>query len=195
MPASDGGPGSRRTQGTITTTKKKTHAMGNSSRPVAGPTDAPAQGDGAGLAGDIRGASSGSSSTDPAVVVQSNTPTVTTVQNGCPPSVVPWRKKQRSKRGPKARSRCPPEPPTEDWEKEVKEVELIDWEKRTFGLQPYGPEDLISFSQRGSSLPQTAIAILPITAYNPAWRHPSPVKCTSSYHAPLEEGQFEDVDE
>jgi hypothetical protein len=26
----------------------------------------------------------------------------------------------------------------EDWEKDIHEVVLVDWEKRTFGLQPYG---------------------------------------------------------
>ena len=31
-----------------------------------------------------------------------------------------------------------PPPEDEDWETEIQEVEPVDWEKRTFGLEPYG---------------------------------------------------------
>ncbi|CAL8328857.1 unnamed protein product [Lota lota] len=84
----------------------------------------------------------------------------------------------------------------EDWEKEIQEVVLVDWEKRSFGRQPYGPEDLISFALRGLSLHSMAPPTPPIMAdYSPARSHPCPVEWSTCYRVPLEEGQFSDVDE
>ncbi|CAL8289435.1 unnamed protein product [Arctogadus glacialis] len=135
------------------------------------------------------------------IVVQSNKKTV--VENCYSSSARPKSRRRRKGLGSKKRSRLWPPPvdtaiwPThpaedEDWEKDIQEVVLVDWEKRTFGLQPYGPEDLLSFALRDVSLHPTAP---PITAgYTPARSHPPPIlwKC---YSVPREEGQFSDVDE
>ncbi|XP_054461154.1 uncharacterized protein LOC129096404 [Anoplopoma fimbria] len=83
----------------------------------------------------------------------------------------------------------------EDWEKEIQEVTLTDWEKNCFGIEPYGPQDVIHFSLRDLTLKQRDTVDLPVTAsYSPAVHHPLPVRwrCCS---IPTEPDQFADADQ
>ncbi|XP_023256669.1 uncharacterized protein LOC111650952 [Seriola lalandi dorsalis] len=83
----------------------------------------------------------------------------------------------------------------EDWENEVQEITVTDWEKLCFGVQPYGPEDVLHFSLRDLTLKQTdRVALLVRANYSPAARHPRPVKWTC-YNIPTEPDQFADADE
>ncbi|XP_051239846.1 uncharacterized protein LOC127354162 [Dicentrarchus labrax] len=83
----------------------------------------------------------------------------------------------------------------EDWEKEIQEVTLTDWEKMCFGNLPYGPEDLLHFSLRDLTLKQRDTGYLPVTAnYSPTVHHPRPVRW-SSYNMPTVPEQFADADE
>ncbi|RVE76312.1 hypothetical protein OJAV_G00008320 [Oryzias javanicus] len=82
----------------------------------------------------------------------------------------------------------------ESWENEIREVSLHNWEKMCFGVNPYGPEDLIHFSLRGTSLTQRDGWERPtIMDYNPKVHHPRPVKW-SCYNIPSEPDQFADAD-
>ncbi|XP_041640513.1 uncharacterized protein LOC121508075 [Cheilinus undulatus] len=83
----------------------------------------------------------------------------------------------------------------EDWEKEIQEVTLADWEKICFGMCPYGPEDLLHFSLRDLTLKQRDSVPLPLTAnYRPAIHHPHPIKW-SCFSVSTEPDQFSDADE
>ncbi|XP_031727896.1 uncharacterized protein LOC116396975 [Anarrhichthys ocellatus] len=83
----------------------------------------------------------------------------------------------------------------EDWEKEITEVTLIDWEKNCYGVEPYGPQDVIHFAFRDSTLQQTDTVDLPVTAaYSPAAHHQHPVQWRC-YGTPTERDQFADADE
>ncbi|XP_058497090.1 uncharacterized protein LOC131467293 [Solea solea] len=83
----------------------------------------------------------------------------------------------------------------EDWENEVQEVMLTDWEKMCFGFTPYGPEDLLHFSVRDMTIKQLDVVDLPVTAnYSPAIHHPHPIKW-SCFKFPTEPDQFADADE
>ncbi|XP_030272614.1 uncharacterized protein LOC115581568 [Sparus aurata] len=101
-----------------------------------------------------------------------------------------WKKCGRKKRPPT----LPPQE-QEDWESEIQEVTVPDWEKMCFGVRPYGPEDVLHFALRDLRLRQTQTADLPLTAnYRPALHHPRPVKW-SCYSIPTEPDQFADADE
>ncbi|CAG5937859.1 unnamed protein product [Menidia menidia] len=94
---------------------------------------------------------------------------------------------------------CPMPPhEKEDWESELQEVKIKDWEKMRFGHQPYGPADVLPFALRDLTLHRTQycdIPLLPLTAnYRPDKRHPHPVKWTC-YNHPTEPGQFADANE
>ncbi|XP_044044940.1 uncharacterized protein LOC122872904 [Siniperca chuatsi] len=98
---------------------------------------------------------------------------------------------------------CPenPTPPVvppheeEDWENEIQEVTLTDWEKMCFGVRPYGPEDVLHFALRDLTLRQRDTVDLPLTAnYSPTVHHPRPVQW-SCYGIPTEPDQFADADE
>ncbi|KAK9540038.1 hypothetical protein VZT92_002512 [Zoarces viviparus] len=95
------------------------------------------------------------------------------------------------------REKPPLMPPREeeDWEKEIMEVTLNDWEKNCYGVEPYGPQDVIHFSFRDSTLQQTDTVGLPVTAdYSPAAHHQHPVRWFC-YSTPTEQDQFMDADE
>ncbi|XP_030595754.1 uncharacterized protein LOC115787282 [Archocentrus centrarchus] len=82
----------------------------------------------------------------------------------------------------------------EDWENEIQEVTLSGWEKLCFGVQPYGPEDVLHFALRDMTLRQRDTADLPVTAgYNPAVHHPCPLTW-SCYNTPTVPDQFADAD-
>ncbi|KAG8014880.1 hypothetical protein GBF38_003568 [Nibea albiflora] len=87
-------------------------------------------------------------------------------------------------------------PQVEDWESEIQEVTLTDWEKESFGIRPYGPEDVIHFSLRCLTLnKQRDTPNLPVTAnYRPAVHHRRPLRW-SCYSIPTEPGQFADADD
>ncbi|XP_045903383.1 uncharacterized protein LOC123969770 isoform X2 [Micropterus dolomieu] len=108
---------------------------------------------------------------------------------------------RRKKRGTEAacleNSTPPLVPPKEeeDWENEIKEVTLTDWEKMAF--LPYGPEDVLHFALRDLTLKErdTVAVDLPVTAnYSPARHHPRPMQWFS-YSIPTEQDQFADADE
>ncbi|XP_040000820.1 uncharacterized protein LOC120799652 [Xiphias gladius] len=83
----------------------------------------------------------------------------------------------------------------EDWENEIQEVTLTDWEKMCFGVRPYGPEDVLHFALRDLTLKQRDTVDLPVTAnYSPATHHPHPVQWTC-YKIPTEPDQFVDADD
>ncbi|XP_040041377.2 uncharacterized protein LOC120824568 [Gasterosteus aculeatus] len=92
----------------------------------------------------------------------------------------------------------PPPPPEEeeeeDWEKESQEVTLIDWENNCFGINPYGPQDVIHFSLRYSPF-QRRHEVVPLlmAGYSPEVHHPQPVRWRH-YGTPTEQGQFADAD-
>ncbi|KAI3353304.1 hypothetical protein L3Q82_019844 [Scortum barcoo] len=94
--------------------------------------------------------------------------------------------------------KIPPQMPPqeeEDWENEIQEVTLIDWEKMCFGVQPYGPEDVLHFALRDLTLKQRDTADLLVTAnYRPVVHHRPPIQW-SCYNIPTEAGQFADADE
>ncbi|XP_035516543.1 uncharacterized protein LOC118327333 isoform X2 [Morone saxatilis] len=95
------------------------------------------------------------------------------------------------------KKRASPMPPQEeeDWENEIQDVTLADWEKMCFGNLPYGPEDLLHFSLRDLTLKQRDTGYLPVTAnYSPAVHHPRPFQW-SSYNMPTVPEQFADADE
>ncbi|XP_038569665.1 uncharacterized protein LOC119899233 [Micropterus salmoides] len=108
---------------------------------------------------------------------------------------------RRKKRGTEAacleNSTPPLVPPKEeeDWENEIKEVTLTDWEKMPFGVRPYGPEDVLHFALRDLTLIERDTVDLPVTAnYSPARHHPRPMQWFS-YSIPTEQDQFADADE
>ncbi|XP_034544031.1 uncharacterized protein LOC117816051 [Notolabrus celidotus] len=112
-----------------------------------------------------------------------------------------WTRFRHKKRGPKVKKpKIPISPPTapqeeEDWEKDIKEITVTNWEKMSFGICPYGPDDLLSFNLRDLTLRQLDTVPPPVTAeYNPAARHPRPLKW-SHYNIPTEPEQFADADE
>ncbi|XP_068583434.1 uncharacterized protein [Cebidichthys violaceus] len=83
----------------------------------------------------------------------------------------------------------------EDWEKEIMEVTLTDWDKNCYGVEPYGPQDVIHFSLRNLTLQQTDTVNPPVTAgYSPAVHHRFPVQWRC-YSTPTERDQFADADE
>ncbi|GAA6232347.1 uncharacterized protein LOC108875811 isoform X1 [Lates japonicus] len=83
----------------------------------------------------------------------------------------------------------------EDWDNEIQEVMLTDWENMCFGVRPYGPEDVLPFALRDLTLKQTDTVDLPVTAnYRPAIHHPCPLQW-SCYKVPPEPDQFADADE
>eukprot|EP00064_Thunnus_orientalis_P019099 superscaffoldBa00004633_g19209 len=82
----------------------------------------------------------------------------------------------------------------EDWEKEIQEVTVTNWEKMCFGVQSYGPEDVLHFALRDLTLQQRDSVDPPVTAnYSPSARHPRPVKWFC-YRIPTEPDQFADAD-
>ncbi|XP_023134258.2 uncharacterized protein LOC111574079 [Amphiprion ocellaris] len=86
-------------------------------------------------------------------------------------------------------------PQKEDWENEIQEVTLTEWEQKCFGVKPYGPEDVLHFALRDLTLKQRDTMDLPVTAsYRPVVHHPSPVKWFC-YSIPTEPDQFADADE
>ncbi|XP_074486553.1 uncharacterized protein LOC141764829 isoform X2 [Sebastes fasciatus] len=88
-----------------------------------------------------------------------------------------------------------PPPEEEDWESEIQEVKLTDWEKMCFGVGPYGPEDVLHFSLRDLTLKQRDTVDLPVTAnYSPAVHHQRRVRW-SCYSIPSEPDQYADADE
>ncbi|XP_040892634.1 uncharacterized protein LOC121180978 [Toxotes jaculatrix] len=83
----------------------------------------------------------------------------------------------------------------EDWENEIQEVTLTNWEKMCFGIRPYGPEDVIHFALRDLTVQQRDAVDLPVTAkFSPAAYHPRPVRWVC-YNISTEPGQFADADE
>ncbi|XP_037326747.1 uncharacterized protein LOC119217355 isoform X1 [Pungitius pungitius] len=84
-------------------------------------------------------------------------------------------------------------PEEEDWEKESQEVAPTDWENDCYGINPYGPQDVIHFSLRDSPFQQRHKVPLLMASYNPAAHHPHPVYWRH-YHTPIEQGQFADAD-
>ncbi|XP_013860360.1 uncharacterized protein LOC106515224 [Austrofundulus limnaeus] len=88
---------------------------------------------------------------------------------------------------------APPEQEQEDWEAEIQEVTLGNWEKMCFGVSAYGPEDVIQFALRDLSLQPNDD--LPATAnYSPAVHHMHPIHWRA-YKAPAEPDQFTDAEE
>lgn len=85
---------------------------------------------------------------------------------------------------------------TEDWENEIQEVKICNWEKITFGLQPYGPEDVVNFTLRDLSLERTNAPLWQVTSNNylPALNHRQPIQWIR-YKPPIEPGQFSDVED
>ncbi|CAK6953436.1 uncharacterized protein LOC122979752 [Scomber scombrus] len=82
----------------------------------------------------------------------------------------------------------------EDWEKEIQEITITNWEKMCFGVRPYGPEDLLHFALRDLTLKQRDSVDRPVTAnYSPSAHHPPPLKW-SCYSIPTEPDQFADAD-
>ncbi|XP_071359397.1 uncharacterized protein [Trachinotus anak] len=99
----------------------------------------------------------------------------------------------------------------EDWENEIQEVSLTDWETLCFGVRPYGfrwgqvqmfylyfvpapgPEDVLHFALRDLTL-SDRVGQLVTANYSPATRHPRPVRW-SCYDVPTEPDQFADADE
>ncbi|XP_029302136.1 uncharacterized protein LOC115017576 isoform X2 [Cottoperca gobio] len=91
-------------------------------------------------------------------------------------------------------SQMPPQE-EEDWEGEIQEVTLTNWENICFGNRPYGPQDVIHFSLRDLTLKQRDTVDLPVTAnYSPAIHHRLPVRW-SCYGIPTQPGQFADADD
>ncbi|XP_055014546.1 uncharacterized protein LOC129410423 [Boleophthalmus pectinirostris] len=66
---------------------------------------------------------------------------------------------------------------TEDWEHEIQEVKLSNWEELSFGTHPYGPEDVITFTLRDLSLERTILPLWQVASskYNPAMYHKQPI--------------------
>nr|XP_057947583.1 uncharacterized protein LOC131141456 [Doryrhamphus excisus]XP_057947584.1 uncharacterized protein LOC131141456 [Doryrhamphus excisus]XP_057947585.1 uncharacterized protein LOC131141456 [Doryrhamphus excisus] len=107
-------------------------------------------------------------------------------------------KNQRRKRRHKKRDsshQCPEEPTQEltppveeeDWESECQ----ADWEKK-FGVQPYGPEDVLHFALQDLSLEHWELGTVP--NYSPAVHHSHPVQWTCPSTS-TEPEQFADADE
>ncbi|KAK2816886.1 hypothetical protein Q5P01_025077 [Channa striata] len=87
-----------------------------------------------------------------------------------------------------------PKQEEEDWENEIQEVPLTDWERMCFGVKPYGPEDVLHFALQDLSLKQGDMADLQVTAsYSPAVHHPQPVPWLCD-RIPTEPQQFADAD-
>ncbi|KAF3687536.1 hypothetical protein EXN66_Car003208 [Channa argus] len=87
-----------------------------------------------------------------------------------------------------------PKQEEEDWENEIQEVTLTDWERMCFGVKPYGPEDVPHFAMQDLSLKQGDMVDLQVTAsYSPAVHHPQPVPWFC-YSTPTEPDQFADAD-
>ncbi|XP_017281211.1 uncharacterized protein LOC108241530 [Kryptolebias marmoratus] len=107
-------------------------------------------------------------------------------------------KKKRDDKDPSSGSSAPPLMPQqeqEDWEKEIQEVTLRNWEKMCFGVAAYGPEDVIHFTLRGSTLQERTTADLPATAsYSPAVHHVRPLRWRC-YRTPAEPDQFANAEE
>ncbi|XP_078802322.1 uncharacterized protein LOC101172876 isoform X2 [Oryzias latipes] len=83
----------------------------------------------------------------------------------------------------------------ENWENDIQDVRLHNWEKMCFGVNPYGPEELLHFAVRGTTLTQRVAGELPATIdYNPKVHHPHPIKW-SCYSVPSEPEQFADADD
>ncbi|KAM7394095.1 hypothetical protein PAMP_020915 [Pampus punctatissimus] len=82
----------------------------------------------------------------------------------------------------------------EDWEKEIQEATVTNWENMCFAVQPYGPEDVLHFTLRDLTLQQRDPVDLLVTAnYSPSAHHPHPVKW-SCCRIPTEPDQFADAD-
>ncbi|XP_059184363.1 uncharacterized protein LOC131963672 [Centropristis striata] len=113
------------------------------------------------------------------------------------------RRKARSKqkksfyRGWPENQAPPAMPPVEEenWENEILDVKVTDWEKLNFGVTPYDPQDVIHFSLRDLTLKQRDTVDLPVTAnYSPAVHHRRPLRW-SCFNSPTEPDQFADADE
>uniref|UniRef100_A0A0F8CEK4 Uncharacterized protein n=1 Tax=Larimichthys crocea TaxID=215358 RepID=A0A0F8CEK4_LARCR len=119
-----------------------------------------------------------------------------------PSPSAPARNQRRWKRIRHKRPVGTPPPPMmppqeENWESEIQEVTLTDWEKENFGSGPYGPEDVIHYSLRDLTLTKQRDTPpdLPVTAdYRPVVHHRIPLRW-SSYSLPTEPEQFADADE
>ncbi|XP_068448261.1 uncharacterized protein [Clinocottus analis] len=107
-----------------------------------------------------------------------------------------WRRTFRCNRNKAA---CPENAPLplmeEDWEKETQEVALPDWEKNSYGINPYGPQDVIHYSLRGLTIQQRDAFDVPVSAgYKPAVHHPLPI-LWRRYKPATERDQCADADE
>ncbi|KAM3622686.1 uncharacterized protein V6R79_001925 [Siganus canaliculatus] len=101
-----------------------------------------------------------------------------------------WRNHRHKKRLPK----LPPHE-EEDWENELQEVTMSDWDKMVFGVSPYGPEDLLHWAFRDLTLKQTDTVPPPVTArYRPSVHHRRPISW-SCFRTRTEPDQFADADE
>uniref|UniRef100_A0A1A7XPX0 Uncharacterized protein n=1 Tax=Iconisemion striatum TaxID=60296 RepID=A0A1A7XPX0_9TELE len=104
-------------------------------------------------------------------------------------------KKERKNKASSSDQAPPPMPPREeeDWEKEIQEVEVKNWETMCFGVIPYDPEDVIHFSFRDLSLQQATVDVPLTNIYIPAIHHTLPVRCIP-YSIRPEPDQFADVE-
>lgn len=84
----------------------------------------------------------------------------------------------------------------EDWEDEIQEIKISNWEKMSFGPQPYGPEDVVTFALRDLSLERTKLPLWHLTnnKYLPVAHHQQPIDWRRC-QLPSEPGQFSDVED
>ncbi|KAM9314996.1 uncharacterized protein KZ484_024715 [Pholidichthys leucotaenia] len=129
-------------------------------------------------------------------------------QNATEPILSTPVKNQKWKKRPKCRDRdivvAYPEKPgpspvvpqeEEDWEREIYEATLTDWEKMYFGVKPHAPEDLLQLSLQKLTLQQMDTVNVPLKdSYSPSIHHQPPIPW-SCYSIPIEPDQFADADE
>ncbi|KAK7929954.1 hypothetical protein WMY93_006349 [Mugilogobius chulae] len=106
----------------------------------------------------------------------------------------PWLKKRNNH--VTTLENCVPPQPLEDWEDELKDVKINNWEEISFGTEPYGPEDVVNFTLRDLSLEKTNPPFWQVTCnnYHPATHHRRPIEW-SRYKPCSEPGQFSDVED
>lgn len=83
----------------------------------------------------------------------------------------------------------------EDWEREIKEVELQNWQMMRFGSQRYGPEDVLHFTLRDLTMERSQTIWTVMPKYIPAMHHTQDIEWVSYKLPPTEPGQFSDVEE